>query len=44
MICGIINWVFQSKVSDIFSGYRTLTREAAAQIPSLPGVLMWRPN
>ncbi|MGB7749240.1 MAG: glycosyltransferase family 2 protein [Verrucomicrobiia bacterium] len=33
MICGIINWVFQSKVSDIFSGYRALTREAAAQIP-----------
>ena len=33
MICGIINWVFQSEVSDIFSGYRALTRAAAAQIP-----------
>jgi len=33
MICGIINWMFQSHVSDIFSGYRAFTREAARQIP-----------
>ncbi len=33
MICGIINWMFQSQVSDIFSGYRVFTREAALQIP-----------
>ena len=33
MVCGIINWMFKSKVSDIFSGYRAFTREAARQIP-----------
>jgi glycosyltransferase involved in cell wall biosynthesis len=33
MVCGIINWMFQSQVSDIFSGYRVFTREAALQIP-----------
>ena len=33
MVCGIINWMFQSRVSDIFSGYRAFTREAARQIP-----------
>ena len=33
MVCGIINWMFQSQVSDIFSGYRVFTHEAAAQIP-----------
>jgi glycosyltransferase involved in cell wall biosynthesis len=33
MVCGIINWMFQSHVSDIFSGYRAFTREAARQIP-----------
>lgn len=32
-VCGIINWVFHSQVSDIFSGYRVFTREAARQIP-----------
>jgi glycosyltransferase involved in cell wall biosynthesis len=33
MVCGIINWMFKSNVSDIFSGFRAFTREAAAQIP-----------
>jgi glycosyltransferase involved in cell wall biosynthesis len=33
MVCGIINWMFQSRVSDIFSGYRVFTRESARQIP-----------
>jgi len=33
LVCGIINWMFKSKVSDIFSGYRVFTREAARQIP-----------
>ncbi|MDR3458633.1 MAG: glycosyltransferase [Verrucomicrobiae bacterium] len=33
MVCGIINWMFKSSVSDIFSGYRAFTRESARQIP-----------
>ena len=33
LVCGIINWMFQAQVSDIFSGYRVFTREAARQIP-----------
>jgi glycosyltransferase involved in cell wall biosynthesis len=33
LICGIINRAFGSHISDIFSGYRAFTREAAAQIP-----------
>lgn len=33
MVCGIINWMFKSKVSDIFSGYRAFTRESVRQIP-----------
>ena len=33
MVCGIINWMFRSSVSDIFSGYRAFTRESARQIP-----------
>ena len=33
MVCGIINWMFKSEVSDIFSGYRAFTRESARQIP-----------
>jgi len=33
MVCGIINWMFKSHVSDIFSGFRAFTRETAAQIP-----------
>ena len=32
-VCGIINWMFQGGVSDIFSGYRAFTRAAAKQIP-----------
>ena len=32
MVCGIINWMFKSHVSDIFSGYRVFTRESARQI------------
>jgi glycosyltransferase involved in cell wall biosynthesis len=33
LVCGVINRLFQSQISDIFSGYRAFTREAAAQIP-----------
>ncbi len=33
LVCGIINWMFQAHVTDIFSGYRAFTREAARQIP-----------
>ncbi len=33
LVCGIINWMFKSQVSDIFSGYRVFTRESARQIP-----------
>jgi glycosyltransferase involved in cell wall biosynthesis len=33
LVCGVINWMFKSHVTDIFSGYRAFTREAAAQIP-----------
>jgi glycosyltransferase involved in cell wall biosynthesis len=33
LICAIINRAFSSRISDIFSGYRAFTREAAAQIP-----------
>jgi glycosyltransferase involved in cell wall biosynthesis len=33
LVCGAINWMFNTKISDIFSGYRAFTREAAAQIP-----------
>ena len=33
LVCGIINWMFSSNVSDIFSGYRAFTRECARQIP-----------
>jgi glycosyltransferase involved in cell wall biosynthesis len=32
-VCGIINWMFQAQVSDIFSGYRAFTRASARQIP-----------
>lgn len=32
-VCGIINWMFRSQVSDIFSGYRVFTRAAVKQIP-----------
>jgi glycosyltransferase involved in cell wall biosynthesis len=33
LVCAAINWMFRAKISDIFSGYRAFTREAAAQIP-----------
>jgi glycosyltransferase involved in cell wall biosynthesis len=33
MVCRIINWMFKSDISDIFSGYRAFTREAAKLIP-----------
>jgi glycosyltransferase involved in cell wall biosynthesis len=33
LVCGVINWMFSSQVSDIFSGYRAFTRECARQIP-----------
>jgi glycosyltransferase involved in cell wall biosynthesis len=33
LVCGIINWMFNSEVHDIFSGYRAFTREAAKLIP-----------
>lgn len=33
LVCGIINWMFKSHITDIFSGYRAFTREAAKLIP-----------
>jgi glycosyltransferase involved in cell wall biosynthesis len=33
LVCSAINWMFKANVTDIFSGYRAFTREAAAQIP-----------
>jgi glycosyltransferase involved in cell wall biosynthesis len=33
LVCGIINWMFKTNVTDIFSGFRAFTREAASQIP-----------
>ena len=33
LVCATINWMLQAHITDIFSGYRALTREAAAQIP-----------
>ncbi|HTB83406.1 MAG TPA: glycosyltransferase [Candidatus Sulfotelmatobacter sp.] len=33
VVCGIINWMFKSDVSDIFSGYRAFTSESAKRIP-----------
>jgi len=33
MVCAMINRIFGSDISDIFSGYRAFTREAAARIP-----------
>lgn len=32
-VCRIINWMFNVQLTDIFSGYRAFTREAAANIP-----------
>jgi len=33
MVCVIINRIFESSISDIFSGYRAFTRECAQSIP-----------
>jgi hypothetical protein len=33
LVCAMINRMFNAQISDIFSGYRAFTREAAAQIP-----------
>jgi glycosyltransferase involved in cell wall biosynthesis len=33
LVCAIINWMFKSQITDIFSGYRAFTSEAVAQIP-----------
>jgi glycosyltransferase involved in cell wall biosynthesis len=33
LVCAMINRMFNTQISDIFSGYRAFTREAAAQIP-----------
>jgi glycosyltransferase involved in cell wall biosynthesis len=33
LVCDIINWMFKSQITDIFSGYRAFTSEAVAQIP-----------
>jgi glycosyltransferase involved in cell wall biosynthesis len=33
LVCGIINWMFDAEINDIFSGYRAFTRRAARLIP-----------
>jgi glycosyltransferase involved in cell wall biosynthesis len=33
MVCAIINWMFESNIKDIFSGYRGFTKEAIRTIP-----------
>ena len=33
LVCAIINWMFKSQITDIFSGYRVFTRDAASRIP-----------
>jgi len=33
LVCGIINWMFDAEINDIFSGYRAFTRQAARLIP-----------
>jgi len=33
LVCSIIHWMFKSRVTDIFSGYRAFTRESVRQIP-----------
>ena len=33
LVCAIINWMFESDIHDIFSGYRAFTRESARLIP-----------
>lgn len=32
-ICGVVNWIFGCRITDIFSGYRAFTREAMHGIP-----------
>jgi len=44
LVCGIINWMFHSRVSDIFSGYRAFTREAIRQIPVTTAASISRPS
>ena len=33
LVCSAVNWIFQAKISDIFSGYRVFTKAAVRQIP-----------
>ncbi len=33
LVCAIVNWMFKSQITDIFSGYRAFTSEAVSQIP-----------
>jgi len=33
LVCGIINCIFDARISDMFSGYRAFTRECALTIP-----------
>jgi glycosyltransferase involved in cell wall biosynthesis len=33
MVCRVINWMYPSGLSDIFSGYRAFTRDCIRQIP-----------
>jgi glycosyltransferase involved in cell wall biosynthesis len=33
MVCAAINWMFKTRINDVFSGYRAFTRDAAAAIP-----------
>ena len=32
-VCRIVNWMFHSSISDVFSGYRAFTRDAMGKIP-----------
>ncbi len=33
LVCRVINWMYQSELTDIFSGYRAFTRDCVRQIP-----------
>jgi len=33
LVCGIINWMFDADIHDVFSGYRAFTRDAVNLIP-----------
>jgi len=37
ILCHIVNWIFASDISDIFSGYRAFTRESTRSIPITAG-------